>query len=309
MDKPSQSLALSQRQDEEANERQRLAMLDAKEGEQQAPAQNESEDTPKDGSALQPTDFSKAVPADDSRKEGSQRICMSNFNRGLEDGSFHLVEDAQFDNHKNGHGFTMPAPEDQAVGPALTGPTPDGPARPAGHRASYGQGDLLAEEGSHVLYADAHNVHFSSVNNPPRLSHRSQHDLHGSERAEEKWRLATQEDRNSKRSKQASKNFSKVNDPTGGSATPSGLTAPGHAQEEGDKESDLETLTKLFKPEDRAQAEAAQEQQLADFNLAKQQYSEMKRLPTSQGPRTVKYLGQNPKSHQSQPQPAANKAE
>ena len=31
----------------------------------------------------------------------------------------------------------------------------------------------------------------------------------------------------------------------------------------------------------------------ASFNIAKQQYSEMKRLQTSQGPRTVKYVGQN----------------
>ena len=43
--------------------------------------------------------------------------------------------------------------------------------------------------------------------------------------------------------------------------------------------------------------------------MAKQQYRELKRLQTSQGPRTVKYLGQSQKNHQSQPQPPANRAE
>ena len=76
------------------------------------------------------------------------------------------------------------------------------------------------------------------------------------------------------------------------------------AAEEGDRESDLETLTKLFKHDEAAQAEAAEAQQRTDFNLAKQQYSELQRLQTSQGPRTVKYLGQSQKNHRSQPQPA-----
>ena len=72
-----------------------------------------------------------------------------------------------------------------------------------------------------MLYADAHNVHFSSVSNPPGLNQRSQQDLHDAQLAGEKWKPAT-EDRNSKRSKQASKNFNKVNDQAVGSGTPSG---------------------------------------------------------------------------------------
>lgn len=167
-------------------------MLDMKDGEKRGVAAlNETEETPKDGMPLQPEDFSKALAANGSRQEESSRIGVSHFNRGLEDGSFHIVEDAQFDHHKNGHGFTMPAAEAQPLGPAVAGPPLEGLARPEGRPVSYGEADLLAEEGSHVLYADAHNVHFSSVSNPPRLSHRSQHDLRGTERAEEKWRLAT----------------------------------------------------------------------------------------------------------------------
>ena len=71
-------------------------------------AKNETEGTPKEGKSLQPSDFSNAFAMNDSRKDRSSRVCISQFNRGLEDGSFHLVDDAQFENHKNTHGFTMP---------------------------------------------------------------------------------------------------------------------------------------------------------------------------------------------------------
>lgn len=226
---------------------------------------------------------------------------MSQFNRGLEDGSFHLVDDAQFENHKNSHGFTP-------AGEALLGGTrgsSTGAAGAGGARLSSGQVDPLAEEGSHVLYADAHNVHFSSALGTPApgSTEKSQAELQAPPGEKRK-----PEERSSKRTRQA-KNFNKANDPAASSGLPSTQAAQPAGQEEGDKESDLETLTKLFKPEARAQMETAQEKQQAEFNLAKQQYSEMKRLQTSQGPRTVKYLGQNHKNHQSQPQPAPKKAE
>lgn len=156
-----------------------------------------------------------------------------------------------------------------------------------------------------MLYADAHNVHFSSAlsNAAPDSTQKSQAELPAP--PEEKRKP---EERSSKRTRQA-KNFNKVNDPAASSGLPSAQPAQPTGQEEGDKESDLETLTKLFKPEARGQAEATQDKQQAEFNLAKQQYSEMKRLQTSQGPRTVKYLGQSQKNHQSQPQPAPAEAE
>lgn len=263
----------------------------------------ETEGTPKDGGSLQRSDLSNALVRNESRR-GKARICISQFNRGLEDGSFHIVDESQFENQKDTHGF-MPTGEGPEGG--LIGVAPRATSGPPGDRLVYGV-DSLAEEGSHVLYADAHNVHFSSALGitGPALD-QSQQDLHDARLPAEKSRPS--EDRNSKRSKQATKNFHKVNDQVAGAGLPLGLGAPPPGQEEGDKESDLETLTKLFKPEARTQAEAASEQQQAEFNRAKQQYSEMKRLQTSQGPRTVKYLGQSQKNHQSQPQPAAKKAE
>lgn len=70
-------------------------MLDMGDGEKRAAeAKNETEETPKDGGPLQPSDFSKALDMNDSRKDKSSRVCMSQFNRGLEDGSFHLVDDS-----------------------------------------------------------------------------------------------------------------------------------------------------------------------------------------------------------------------
>ena len=73
-----------------------------------------------------------------------------------------------------------------------------------------------------MLYADAHNVHFSALSNPgPLFDQGSQQDLHGAQLPRERRRPAT-EDRNSKRSKQATKNFNKVNDQAVGGGTPSG---------------------------------------------------------------------------------------
>lgn len=155
-------------------------MLDIADGDQRAAAaKNETEETPKDGGSLKGSDFSHALALDDSRKDKSG-ICITQFNRGLEDGSFHIIDDSQFDNHKNTHGFTMPADEGHVSVPAGVGAVSGGPCGPEGHRLPYGHMDPLAEEGSHVLYADTYNVHFSSaMSNPgPVLNQRSQQDLH-----------------------------------------------------------------------------------------------------------------------------------
>ena len=110
-------------------------MLDIGEGGKRTTgAKNETEATPKESRQTQQSELSRALATGDNRKDKHSRVSMSEFNRGLEDGSFHLVDDAQFENHKDSHGFT-PAGEALLGGTRVTG---SGTAGPGGNRLSTG---------------------------------------------------------------------------------------------------------------------------------------------------------------------------
>lgn len=114
-------------------------MLDMGEGDKRAAvARHETQETPKEAGQLQRPEFSKALSGNESRKDKSSRMCIAQFNRGLEDGSFHLVDDAQLENHKNGHGFTMPGGEDPPGGPVVVAAGSGASSGPGGHRLPYG---------------------------------------------------------------------------------------------------------------------------------------------------------------------------
>ena len=69
-------------------------MLDMGEGGKRTGVKNETEATPKEGRPVQHSELSRALATGDNRKDKNSRISMSEFNRGLEDGSFHLVDEA-----------------------------------------------------------------------------------------------------------------------------------------------------------------------------------------------------------------------
>ena len=107
--------------------------------------------------------------------------------------------------------------------------------------------DQIAGEGSHVLYADVHNVHFSNGSSDSM----QKKDKEGSTgQASTSDKQKPKEDRSAKRGRQAIKNFNKLNDvPVKGIGEKSQTPIPPSNQDDVDKESDLENLTKLFKPE------------------------------------------------------------
>lgn len=67
-------------------------------------------------------------------------------------------------------------------------------------------------EGSHVLYADVHNVHFSNGNGSQDVTQKKEKEGSSIGQISTSDKCNKKEDRSAKRGRQATKNFNKVND-------------------------------------------------------------------------------------------------
>lgn len=172
---------------------------------------------------------------------------MSELHQRLEDGSFQLVREAAFENPAQAHGFfdAQYTPGGSRVIVAGAGG-----ATPAG--------GVLVDEERHVLYAVEHNVQFGTPlrSSFPKGSAPDISTTKGPDGLEEAASLQ----RGASDPKQGSKAASKDTAKRDSEPAPTAPTGGGPI-EDPDKESDLETLTKLFNKSEETESSAAEARQ------------------------------------------------